>query len=89
MASAPWFTGSGLEAPPRSARIDAWRKKLTPTHDLRQWFGHDPAERPEFRQGYRQDLREAGQQERLKQLATVGKRKTIPLVLSELLDRFA
>ena len=58
-------------------------------HDLRQWFGHDPSEWSEFRQGYRQDLREAGQQERLKQLATVGKRKTVPLVLSELLDRSA
>lgn len=40
------------------AKIDLWLKAVAPSPDLRRWFGHDPAKWSEFRQRYRQELRE-------------------------------
>lgn len=37
-------------------RLDAWRKDLAPTDELRKWFGHDPARWEEFRRRYRAEL---------------------------------
>ena len=31
------------------AQIDIWLKSLTPSTELRQWFGHDPARWPRSR----------------------------------------
>jgi uncharacterized protein YeaO (DUF488 family) len=36
--------------------IDAWRKDLAPSTELRRWFGHDPARWGEFERRYRQEL---------------------------------
>lgn len=38
------------------ARLDDWAKKLTPTHELRKWFDHDPEKWEEFKAAYRQEL---------------------------------
>lgn len=40
------------------AAIDHWLKEVAPSTALRQWFGHDPARWPEFRQRYRAELAE-------------------------------
>lgn len=32
--------------------LDQWAKQLSPSTELRQWFGHDPARWQEFRQRY-------------------------------------
>jgi uncharacterized protein YeaO (DUF488 family) len=40
------------------AHIDLWLKDIAPSTDLREWFGHDPARWNEFRQRYREELRE-------------------------------
>ena len=37
--------------------IDQWNKELAPSTALRQWFGHDPALWPEFRQRDAAELR--------------------------------
>lgn len=37
-------------------KITAWRKELAPSHELRQWFRHDPARWEEFRQRYFAEL---------------------------------
>ena len=84
------------------AGIDDWRKDLGPSHALRKWFDHDPAKWAEFRRRYRKELREAGKLEDLRQLARLGRRRTITLVygaaderhnqalvLKELLDELA
>lgn len=39
--------------------IDAWRKDLAPSTDLRRWFGHEPARWQEFEARYLREL-EAG-----------------------------
>ncbi len=38
------------------AALDAWQPQLAPSPELRQWYGHDPARWPAFRQAYRQEL---------------------------------
>jgi uncharacterized protein YeaO (DUF488 family) len=37
---------------------DAWPRALTPSNELRKWYGHDPARFAEFRRRYREELAE-------------------------------
>jgi len=39
-------------------KIDAWPRLLTPSTDLRKWYGHEPARFAEFRRRYRAELAE-------------------------------
>ena len=39
------------------AKIDRWAKELAPSHELRRWFGHDPARWAEFRKRYWAELK--------------------------------
>jgi uncharacterized protein YeaO (DUF488 family) len=36
--------------------MDAWLKEVAPSTKLRQWFGHKPARRDEFRRRYEKEL---------------------------------
>jgi uncharacterized protein YeaO (DUF488 family) len=38
--------------------LDQWAKELSPSTELRQWFGHDPARWQEFRRRYAAQLRQ-------------------------------
>lgn len=38
--------------------LDAWRKDLAPSTELRKWFGHDPERWDEFRERYFAELDE-------------------------------
>lgn len=38
------------------AKLDLWLKEIAPSTELRQWFNHDPAKWPEFRQRYFSEL---------------------------------
>ena len=40
------------------ARLDLWAKDAGASHDLRGWFGHDPAKWNEFRHRYRGEIRD-------------------------------
>ena len=37
--------------------LDDWCKEVTPTSELRKWYGHDPEHWVEFRRRYREELR--------------------------------
>ena len=39
------------------AALTAWNKDVSPTTELRQWFGHDPARWDEFCKKYRAELK--------------------------------
>ena len=39
-------------------KIDTWPRELTPSTDLRKWYGHEPARFAEFRRRYRAELAE-------------------------------
>jgi uncharacterized protein YeaO (DUF488 family) len=42
----------------QSAKLDAWVKELSPSTELRQWFGHEPERFEEFRRRYIEELRD-------------------------------
>jgi uncharacterized protein YeaO (DUF488 family) len=37
-------------------RIDLWLRDIAPSHQLRRWFGHDPAKWDEFKKRYFAEL---------------------------------
>jgi uncharacterized protein YeaO (DUF488 family) len=39
-------------------KIEAWPRELSPSTDLRKWYGHEPARFAEFRRRYRAELAE-------------------------------
>lgn len=39
-----------------AAGIDEWQKDLSPSDELRRWFGHDPDKWTEFREKYLAEL---------------------------------
>ncbi|MBI1365058.1 MAG: DUF488 family protein [Alphaproteobacteria bacterium] len=38
------------------AHIDLWAKEVSPSPDLRKWYGHEPAKWAEFQKRYRAEL---------------------------------
>lgn len=40
------------------AELDDWMKELSPSTELRQWFGHEPGRFEEFRRRYIEELRD-------------------------------
>jgi uncharacterized protein YeaO (DUF488 family) len=46
----------------QDAAIDRWVKELSPSTELRKWFGHDPARWQEFRRRYVAELLQHPQQ---------------------------
>lgn len=38
------------------AKIDHWAKDVSPSNELRKWYGHDPAKWDEFRKRYFAEL---------------------------------
>ena len=40
------------------AAVDLWLKDVSPSPELRRWYGHDPAKWDEFQERYRTELRQ-------------------------------
>jgi uncharacterized protein YeaO (DUF488 family) len=62
--------------------LDAWERVVAPSHDLRKWFAHDPDRWPEFKQRYRQELRDSSASEHVHALAERASQGTVTLVFS-------
>jgi uncharacterized protein YeaO (DUF488 family) len=60
------------------AKIDDWEKDLAPSHELRQWFGHEPERFDEFRRRYIEELN--SQRPRLTSLRRRARQGTLTLV---------
>jgi uncharacterized protein YeaO (DUF488 family) len=45
----------------KEAALDLWMKELAPSTELRKWFNHDPERWAGFRQRYRRELRNHGE----------------------------
>ena len=60
------------------AAIDLWVKDIAPSTALRQWFAHDPARWPQFRERYAAELR--GHRQDLAALRAEARRRTVTLV---------
>ena len=62
------------------AKLDGWEKELSPSAELRQWFGHEPERFQEFRRRYIEELRSKGPQ--LTALRRRAREGTVTLVYS-------
>lgn len=62
----------------QDAAIERWAKELSPSTELRKWFGHDPARWQEFRRRYAEELSQHRQQ--LEELRALAGRGAITLV---------
>ncbi|NOX94813.1 MAG: DUF488 domain-containing protein [Alphaproteobacteria bacterium] len=55
------------------AALDDWFKDISPSPDLRKWYGHDPAKWPEFQKRYAEELAGNGQEiGRLREICEAG-----------------
>jgi uncharacterized protein YeaO (DUF488 family) len=61
-----------------AARIDIWARELSPSNELRKWYGHEAAKWPEFKRRYRAELN--AQVDALKALASEGRRRKVTLL---------
>lgn len=62
------------------AQLDAWERELSPSTELRRWFGHEPSRFQEFRRRYTEELRQ--QRPRIAGLRRRAREGTITLVYS-------
>ncbi len=61
-------------------KIDEWLKEISPSDDLRKWFGHDPSKYAEFKRRYKKELDK--RKETLERLRKEAKRETVTLLFS-------
>lgn len=52
------------------ARVDVWLKDVGPSHELRHWFGHDPALWADFQKRYAAELKGNPALDELRDLVT-------------------
>lgn len=62
------------------AELDDWQQELSPSTELRKWFGHDPRRFEGFRRRYVEELR--SKRPRLTALRRRARRGTLTLVYS-------
>ena len=60
------------------ARLDDWTREVSPSAELRQWFGHEPSRFDEFRRRYNEELRQ--QRPRITELRRRARDGTLTLV---------
>ena len=64
----------------QQAELDTWDNELSPSTELRQWFGHEPRRFDEFRRRYIDELR--NERARLTALRRLARDGTLTLVYS-------
>jgi len=42
------------------AKVDLWLKEISPSNELRQWYGHDPEKWAEFKKKYLKEIEDQG-----------------------------
>jgi uncharacterized protein YeaO (DUF488 family) len=73
-----WPRGVKKEA----LELDGWLKKIAPSPALRKWYAHDPEKWEEFRERFRQELREPEKELILRNLAREAQEGTITLIFA-------
>lgn len=64
------------------ARVDVWLKDVAPSHELRKWYGHDPARFAEFRRRYEAELASEPARSALAELRKLARRGRVTLVFA-------
>jgi uncharacterized protein YeaO (DUF488 family) len=62
------------------AQLDEWDRELSPSTELREWFGHEPSRFPEFARRYTEELRP--RRPRIAELRRRAREGTLTLVYS-------
>jgi len=65
-----------------AAHLDEWAKTLSPSNELRHWYGHDPAKWEEFQRRYAEELDTEEAQLVLNALVARAKRGRVTLLYS-------
>ena len=66
----------------KRAHIDLWLKEITPSSELRRWYGHDPEKFAEFRRRYEAELASETGQAALAKLRELAKQGPVTLVFA-------
>jgi uncharacterized protein YeaO (DUF488 family) len=64
------------------AHIDLWLKEVSPSPDLRTWFGHDPQRYEEFRRRFLVELQADPAQQGLQRLRDLARQGTVTLIVA-------
>ncbi len=64
------------------AAFDEWFKDLSPSDELRKWFGHEPDKFAEFRKRYIKELSTPEKKELLRRVADMAEKADVTLVYS-------
>ena len=62
------------------ARLDEWAKEISPSPELRRWYGHEPARFEEFRRRYLDEL--SGHEQKLEELRRRAESGPLTLVFA-------
>ncbi|MGH8502619.1 MAG: DUF488 domain-containing protein [Gammaproteobacteria bacterium] len=62
------------------ARVDAWRRELAPSSQLRKWFKHDPGKWADFKRRYFEEL--DNNQAAIEQLAASAREQPLTLLFA-------
>jgi uncharacterized protein YeaO (DUF488 family) len=62
------------------AHLDEWCKAVSPSPELRTWYGHEPGRFAEFRSRYEAELRDPERAEALGHLRELAARGTLTLI---------
>jgi len=62
------------------AKLDDWCKAVSPSDELRRWYGHDPERFEEFSARYRAELEEGERAEALARIAEEAESGTVTLL---------
>jgi len=65
-------------------KLDAWPRTLSPSNELRTWYGHDPARFAEFRRRYRKELEAHTDELKALRASIKGQRATLLTATREL-----
>jgi uncharacterized protein YeaO (DUF488 family) len=62
------------------ADLDAWRKDVAPSTELREFYGHRPERFAEFSKRYRAELRRADAKQAVEELLALARRRRVTLL---------
>ncbi|MGO4187933.1 DUF488 domain-containing protein [Pseudarthrobacter sp. TAF60_1] len=62
------------------AALDEWCKDVSPSTELRKWYGHDPAKFHEFAQRYKGELEAPARRQALDHLRELAKAQRLTLL---------
>ena len=65
-----------------SLRLDEWLKDISPSPELRKWYGHELERWPEFQKRYAQELKQEPARELLENLVERARHGTVTLVFA-------